>query len=204
MKNKKIIIIISVIFLIIILILYYKTKISGNNISKSINDLKDYILNISSYEATLEVEVISNKNTNKYLLKQWYASPNIFKQEVQEPENINGLTIIYDGSNLKIQNSRLNLQKIYNEYSYLSSNILTINGFIERCKEIQPTYRETENELNIEIINSKKYIKYQCLVIDKKTRKPIRMEIKDENQNTLVYILYKEVTINNTTKEDII
>ena len=117
MKNKKIIFIsiIFIIFIIIISFFNYKKQNSGNNISKSITDYKQNILNISSYEATISVEIYSNKNTNKYIIKQWYSSPNIFKQEVQAPENIKGLITIYDGSKLEIQNTNLNLSKIYND-----------------------------------------------------------------------------------------
>lgn len=204
MNNKKTIVIIIIIFFIIISTLYYKTQKNGKNISKSIEDLKDYILNISSYEAVTEIEVISNKNANKYIIKQWYASPNIFKQEVQEPENINGLITIYDGSTVRIENSRLNLEKVYDEYNYLSNNILSLNGFIESYKEIEPTYMEEEKEWIIEIKTDREHMKYQRLIIDKHLNRPIRMEIMDENKKTVIYILYKEITINNTNKEDII
>lgn len=115
MKNKKLLCIIAI-FLIVcvigmIIICFfrksdYKTGEIGNTNIKSAEDIKEYILNISSYEADISLEVTSNKNTNKYRLIQKYSSPNIFKQEVLEPSNIKGLTTIYDGTNLKIENSR--------------------------------------------------------------------------------------------------
>ncbi len=112
MKNKKLLTII-VIFIVIGIITIcffrkndYKTVEFGNTNIKSAENIKEYILNISSYEADISLEVTSNKNTNKYRLIQKYASPNIFKQEVIEPNNIKGLTTIYDGTNLKIENSR--------------------------------------------------------------------------------------------------
>lgn len=206
MKNKKIILICICIctFLIIISIFYYKKQNSGNNISKSVTDFKEYILNISSYEAEISVEVTSNKNTNKYIIKQWYKSPNLCKQEVQSPENIKGLITLYNGSSLKIQNSRLNLAKIYNEYSYLTSNTLSLNSFIDDCKNTEPKCSETEEEIILEVINGNKYDWCKRLTINKKTGMPTKMEIMDENKKTLVYILYNEITINKTINEDII
>ena len=72
MRNRKVIITIFVcIGLIASLILYffyknnYKTINLGNNINKSAEDIENYILNISSYEAKATIEVKSNKNTNK-------------------------------------------------------------------------------------------------------------------------------------------
>lgn len=115
MKNKKLLYIIAI-FLILCIILVisicffrkkdYKTGNIGNTNIKSAKNIKEYILNISSYEADISLEITSNKITNKYRLIQKYASPNIFKQEVLEPNNIKGLTTIYDGTNLKIENSR--------------------------------------------------------------------------------------------------
>ena len=203
MKNKKIIFICIFIisFIIIISFFNYKKQNSGNNRSKSITDYKQNILNISSYEATISVEIISNKNTNKYIIKQWYNSPNSFKQEVQAPENIKGLITLYDGTNLEIQNTNLNLTKIYNDYNCLSNNILSLNSFIQDLKESEAEYIETENETTIGIETKKKYAWYKRLSISKTTGKPTKMEILDENKNTLVYILYNEITINSTNKK---
>ena len=116
MKNKKLLYIIAIIIIICIILVIsissfftknnYKTKEFGNTNIKSAENIKEYILNISSYEADISLEITSNKTINKYRLIQKYASPNIFKQEVLEPNNIKGLTTIYDGTNLKIENSR--------------------------------------------------------------------------------------------------
>lgn len=114
MKNKKLFCIIAFFIICIVITVFicffrkndYKTEEFGNTNIKSAEDIKNYILNISSYEADISLEVTSNKNTNKYRLIQKYASPNIFKQEVLEPNNIKGLITTYDGENLKIENSR--------------------------------------------------------------------------------------------------
>ncbi len=114
MKNKKLLYIIAILIICSILVAIicffrkndYKTKEFGNTNIKSAESIKEYILNISSYEADISLEITSNKTTNKYRLIQKYVSPNIFKQEVLEPNNIKGLVTIYDGTNLKIENSR--------------------------------------------------------------------------------------------------
>ena len=77
----------------------------GNNSSSQ--EIVDYILNISSYEATINVDVTSNKNTNKYILKQQYISPDVATQEVLEPSNISGIKIIKKGNDLKLENTSL-------------------------------------------------------------------------------------------------
>lgn len=206
--KKKHIFIILIIFLISVTIfiqIAYKISNSGNNISKS--DKFD-ILNISSYEALAEVQVNSNRNTNKYILRQEYFKPNILKQEVIEPENIKGLTTTFDGTNLTIENKSLNLKQIYENYSYITGNNLSLIGFIDEYNKAENRKKEeTENEdiMQIEIKNGKnKYERFRKLYIDKKSNLPTKMEILDVNQNIIVYILYREIKINETGKEDIL
>lgn len=206
--NKKIYLIAFFIFLAICLILFfiftYKNFNSGNNISKSDDN---NILNISSYEATVEVEVYSNKNTNKYILKQKYFAPNIFKQEVLEPENIKGLTTTFDGTNLTIQNKSLNLETFYENYNNMQGNSLSLISFIEQYKKDERAETtETDKELIIKIKLDKenKYEMYKKLYINRSAKLPTKMEILDINQNTTVYILYREIKINETSKEEVL
>lgn len=206
MKKKIIFLFFIVLISIIIFIqIAYKLSNSGNNIIKSDNN---NILNISSYEATIEVEIYSNKNTNKYILKQQYIEPNIFKQEVIEPTNIKGLTSTFDGNNLILENNSLGVKKLYENYKYIGGNTLSINSFVEDYLEDRnPEIEELENETRIKVKvlePSNKYEKYKKIYIDKSTNLPTKMEILDINQNRTVYILYREIKINKTSKEDIL
>lgn len=137
MKSKKIIIILTVIVLLIILyfIMFFKNNTAknlkiGNNITSQ--EIVDYILNISSYEATIEVEVQSNKNENKYKIKQIYKGEQENSQEVIEPSDIEGLKIIRNGNELKLENTTLNLVKILENYEYATDNSLDLSSFIRR------------------------------------------------------------------------
>ena len=140
MKNKKLIWIIVIILLIVLIfsifkIFDYKKSKSVNNISdKTLKEIEEYILNISSYSAELEVTVESNKNTNKYIIEQKYASPNTASQEIIEPQNIKGLQIKFDGNNLEIVNSKLSLNTIYENYTYIADNVLWLSDFINNYK----------------------------------------------------------------------
>lgn len=212
--KKKILIGIVIILMIMGVMFYffrknnYKTVEFGNNSIKSAESIKEYILNISSYEADISLEVTSNKNTNKYRLKQKYASPNIFKQEVVEPENIQGLTTTYDGTNLKIDNTNIGLNEVYENYKYISENSLCLYNFIEEYKTSNYAKCEEKDDMLIMEVkvenNSNKYIAYKKLYINKNTAKPIKMEIQDKNQKMLVYILYNEIKINSISKEEVL
>ena len=148
---KKIIgIAITIIILIIIIFLFknnYKKIKSGNNISnKSIDEIKEYILSIESYNANANIEVTSNKTKNIYIVEQKYIKEgNLYKQKVLEPENLSGLEFTYDGKDLSIKNSKLTLNKIYTDYKFIGSNELSLVKFIEDYSQNQDSKIYEEN-----------------------------------------------------------
>lgn len=201
--KKKYWLILLIIIIAIAGIIFYKNGVkdskSGNN--KTSQEIVDYILNISSYEVQVTVNVTSNKNKNKYILKQIYQIPNTNMQEVIEPSNIAGVRIQSDGTNLKLENSQLNLSTIIENYDYLGDNCLDLYSFIEDYKQDENAKFEEKDGViimkassNIENI----YVQEKVLHIDKKTMNPTQMEIKDNQQKTTIYILYNEVKVNST------
>lgn len=195
---RKIIIVIIIIIICICIFFYInkskKIKIGNNSTSQ---EIIDNILNISSYETVIEVEVHSNKNTNKYTIKQKYIFPDISEQEIIEPENIQGIKITKKDNELKVENSKINMSKIYNDYEYMTDNCLDLNTFIENYKlNEKQIYEEKDGEIILSAENkNNKYTRYQTLYIDRKTGKPTKLEIKDNSKNTSVYILYREVKL---------
>lgn len=80
--------------------------------NKNIEEIEEYILNISSYEAKVEVAIESNKNKNQYKLEQIYQKDKLSKQKVLEPSNIEGLEIKYENNTLSIYNAKVNLTTV--------------------------------------------------------------------------------------------
>ena len=204
MNKKRIFFIICVLIIIIIsvFLIFFNNKGAknlkiGNNSSSQ--EIVDYILNISSYEATIDVEVTSNKNSNKYIIKQKYENSGIIEQEVIEPNNIKGVKIIKEGENLRIENTNLNLNMIFEKYNYLSDNVLDLDSFIENYKNNNESkFYEKDNQLILETVDNSnnKNLKHKTLYIDKSTTNPTKMEIKDTNKNSSIYIIYNEVKVN--------
>lgn len=202
--NKKYFVFVCITIIIILIIIFaknnYKKFGSGNNnIGNSNQEISEYILNINSYNAKLEVTINSNKNENKYILTQEFSQPNIAKQVVQEPSNIEGLTIINDGTNLSINNTKLNLTKIYENYNYITENHLFLNTFIKNYKESEESKMEEKDGqiiMKTDIKDNNKYLVNKTLYIDKKSKKPTKMKIEDINQNVIVYIVYNEIELN--------
>lgn len=205
-KSKQKIIIITIIAIAIVIFvsiffkINYKKINTGNNIlNKTLDEVQEYICNINSYEAIMEVTINSNKNTNKYKIKQTHDE-NEDIQEILEPENVKGIKFIYKDNTLQIINTNLNLTKIYNNYPYIESNNLWLNDFLEEYKQADNENKEaTENDeevvLKLEVQNEDSNIKYKELYLDKKTGNPTKLLIQDNNKNTVIYILYSEITI---------
>lgn len=211
-NKRKIIIIIAILILLIIVAIFFiknnneTAKISkiGNNSSSQ--EIVDYILNISSYETQIDVEVKSNKNSNKYKIKQIYINSENSTQEVIEPSNIQGVKIIKEGTNLRIENTKLSLTKIIENYSDITQNTLDLISFIENYKNnTNSKYKEENNQIIMETTakTENNYQKYETLYVSKENGKPIKMEIKDTNQNTIIYIIYNEININKVANEKI-
>lgn len=209
-KNKKVKILpvlIAVSIIIIIFIIFqlnfsknnYKNQNNGNNISnKTLEEVEQYILNINSYKAVLNVTIKSNKNTNQYIIKQTHNKEEDI-QEVLEPESVKGIKIIYKSNKIEIQNTKLNVNKIYNNYPYVIDNNLWLNSFIEDYKNTEKENKEIVDEeeiIKIVIIDTDSKIKQKELYIDKKTGNPTKLLLKEDNKNTLIYILYSEIELN--------
>lgn len=201
MRKKYWVIILIIILCLLGGLFFYKKSIKNSKIgnNKNSQEIIDYILNLSSYETKIEVEIVSNKNSNKYIIKQKFQEPNINMQEVIEPSNIEGIKIINDGTNLKIENSILNLETMIENYTYLGDNCLDLSTFIEEYKKNnENNYEIDENKIIMKVMNNSnnQYTKQKVLYIDKNTQQPIKMEIKDNKQKNRINILYKEVKIN--------
>lgn len=202
LKNKKILICLFVVIALFIIIFSIvlknnvakKSKIGNNSTSQ---EVLNYILNIRSYEVTIEVTVKSNKNENKYIMKQIYNGPEDNMQEVLDPSNIAGVKIIKNGNSLKLENSNLNLVSMFENYEYISENSLDLSSFIEEYKtDEKAMMKEKDNKVIMQTSSGNKLKKHKTLYINKETGMPERMEIQDDNKNIAVYILYNEVKVN--------
>ena len=210
-KSKKILIIFLIICSLGTSIILIK---KGNNKDKNIKignnsssqEIVDYILNISSYETQIEVEVKSNKNSNKYKMKQKYIDNQNNTQEVLEPSNIQGVKIIKEGNTLRIENTQLSLTKIIENYQEITQNNMDLANFIENYKNnTNSKFKEENNQIIMETTakTENNYQKYEKLYVSKENGKPTKMEIKDTNQNTIIYIIYNEININQIANQKI-
>lgn len=186
MKNKKIkiiILLLIIIFFIIFTIFKVKNTIIGNNNINQENE--SFLLNFNSYQAEIEVEIISNKNQNNYKIKQEYNEPNELTQEIVEPEEIAGVKITKKDGKLILENSKLKLSKIYENYQTITENDLDLKTFVEEFEQ-KGIKKEEGDEIIFETINKKLYLNKENYRIEK-------MDVINKNQK--IYIKYNELEI---------
>ena len=174
----------------------YKNIKIGNN--RSIKEIEEFILNIKTYKANIEVTITNNRNENIYKFSQ-EVTEEYEKQKVLEPDEIKGLEMTYKNGKLEIKNTNLNLSKIYENHPNMGNNNLFLTSFIEYYKDLTEKGIEDfdENTVVMEVkTDINRYNIEQKLYVDKKTLKPMKFEIIDNNNKTKVYILYNEIEIN--------
>ena len=192
-RNKKLLFILIIIIVIIFLSIFISKNVikkqkNGNNMNSQ--EIVDNILNLKSYKSKISVQVNSNKNQNKYILTQEYNTENGCIQEIIEPENIAGVKIIKKDNNLKIENSQLDLKKIY--------EIDLINFINEYKKNPKSEFEEKNGEIIMKTKANKNnlYLKNKTLYINKEKIRPTKLIIQDNNQNSTIIIEYNEIELN--------
>ena len=196
---KKRYIILIVIFILIFSIFYYKKSFTGNNIIKlSKQDVVERILsNNFEYKAKVNAKIYSNKNENNYEMIQEETKGRSYL-EVTSKSDISGLVIEDLSNKLIVKNTKLNLEKIYENYTPVISNSLFLNSFAEEYNNSNSKEQIEEKEniiLKFELNKSTKYIKYKELYIDKKTGLPQKLIVKTSDKQIIACIEYINIEI---------
>lgn len=197
MKNRKIMFIFVFICIIVFFSLYYIFVKLGNNKIRSQDEIVDNILNnLNNYEANIKVKVCSNKNENYYEMYQ-IVNNKYSKSVINSPDNIKGVTIELKDNKLKISNTKLNMERTYEDYQLIMNNSLFLNVFInDYLNNESKTYEENDYIVfSTKLSNNQNtYIKYKELYVDK-TGKPKELIIKDDTKKTCISIQYNDIKI---------
>lgn len=134
-RTRKMLVFFAVICSIFCVFFYYIFCESGNNKDINQDKIADKVLKkFNKYEANLSVNIISNKNENVYEMTQVVGEDNV-KMIINSPENLKGIIIENDNGNLKILNTILNKEKVYDNYGILINNSLFLNTFAKDAIE---------------------------------------------------------------------
>ena len=198
MNFKKLMFVFVFICISIFFIIYYIFSSFGNNKFRNQNEIVDNILNkFNNYEANILVTITTNKNENNYEMFQEVSEKNS-KTIINSPENIKDMIIEINDNTLKITNTKINMEKIYEEYDGLLNNNLFLNKFTKDCENNNFKFYEKNEKIILETIlnnNSSTYIKYKELYLDKKTNLPTELIMKDNTKKACIRIIYNDIKI---------
>ena len=198
MNFKKLMFVFVFICISIFFIIYYIFSSFGNNKFRNQNEIVDNILNrFNNYEANILVTITTNKNENNYEMFQEVSEKNS-KTIIKSPENIKDMIIEINDNTLKITNTKINMEKIYEEYDGILNNNLFLNKFAKDCENNNFKFYEKNEKIILETIlnnNSSTYIKYKELCLDKKTNLPIELIMKDNTKKACIRIIYNDIKI---------
>ena len=198
MDFKKIMFIFVLICIIVFLIFYYIFCNLGNNKNRSQKEVvEDIFKKLNNYEANINVIVNSNKTENIYNMFQTVEGGNS-KLIVNSPENVKNMTIELSDNKLKISNAKTNMEKVYNDYETILNNSLFLNSFIEDYKNNSSKIFENNDEIIIEIDiknNSNTYVTFKELHLNKESRIPKELIVKDNTKKTKIRIIYNNIKI---------
>lgn len=194
MKKIHKILIVCLILIIFLFIFNYKKFFLGNTINIKIKEKNiENILNGKlNYKSDIVVTVFSNKTKNVYSIMQEENNGKSY-QEIKNECDIKGLKILYTEDALKVENSKLKLEKIYQDFEPIMNDYLFLSSFSnDYLKNEDKSIEEEDGEIiiKVKIENSNKYIKYKELYVNKETGKPIKMVIKDSDKQVVVCIEY--------------
>ena len=195
--NKTYMFVFAVICIIVFFIFYYIFIVFGNNKFRNQKEwVEDIFEELESYEANIEVIITSNKNENIYNMKQ-IVNKDYSKLILNSPESVSGLTLENKNNILRITNSNIDMKKIFENYKKINDSFLYLTTFIKEYEENESTVYEENGEILIEILlnNGNTYIKSKVLYLDKETKLPKRLIIKDNAQNINTSIIYNDIKI---------
>lgn len=143
-KNKRLWIVISIAILIAISLIVI-TFTSVFTISDEIVKLnkKDFI-DLNSYYTEYELNVYSNKNQNKYYIKEWYMQKDNGEYSFRMDTNNDGsnFTYILENNSLSItSDNQLNYMKL-NDYVLDRKNVASISTFLSIFRKINSSEKE--------------------------------------------------------------
>lgn len=157
------------------------------------------ITKIEAYTCTAEVEAVGNKSPQNYIMIHDYKKPDYYRIEVISPEHLKGKTMEYKDDKIIIKNPNEN-DEVELPNIRKNSQYFFIGDFIKNyLQNEEMEIKLTGDNLILEttIPGNNKYFKKQVLYIDTKTKKPVKMEILDEEANIRFNVNYKNFEYNN-------
>lgn len=190
MRKKWAIVILSLMAVVLIIGVGCQKRQSTKE--EAYKNFQKKITNISSYKCKADIEVIGNKESQKYSLIHEYTDEDHFKLKVLQPEHIKGKTIEYKGNKIIVTNPNVN-DKVVMDNVGEDSQHLFIGDFIKNYMQGEDIKIDLKNgslKLTTSIPGNTKYFYKQILYINSKKNYPTKLEILDQEGNRRFEVNY--------------
>jgi len=159
---------------------------------------------IHSFSAVLEVTVTTEKTENVYTVKQYYVSPDKFREDIISPETLAGMTYIFvngmvtifppincDGISMEIDPDNRNytfLPEFFDRYFNSDYAIIAVS--------VDNTSDDITTILEIMLDDDNIYRSSQKLWICNQTAQPLKLETFNASGDVLISAIFTEFNLN--------
>ncbi|WZL72176.1 outer-membrane lipoprotein carrier protein LolA [Clostridiaceae bacterium 35-E11] len=189
MKKKAVVWIIFMILMI--------TGCSPKNNEDLLYDAQKQLNKMESYQCQVEITSIGNKGSQKYVMKQWFKKPNMYKLEVVYPENLKGKMTIFDGKKAWIYHPVIEQTWLIKDFVNAEEQNMFLGYFVKNCLNSEEVHisRETiENEeylvITTNIPGNHAYFSKERVWLHIDSRKPFMMQTFDRQDQLRIKVKY--------------
>lgn len=88
---------------------------------------------MESYQCRVEISSIGNKGPQKYVMKQWFKKPNMYKLEVVYPENLKGKVTVSNGNKTWIYHPAIEQTWAMQNFDNSEEQNMFLGYFVKNC-----------------------------------------------------------------------
>lgn len=195
-----------------VIIVMISLSLCGCSLGEKINpsEIQDQLTNMDGYACLVRISHKHDQQMNTYEARQVYQMDGRYREEVIKPENLAGLTTIFNGENVIQYNSKVDQSHISELSHHDFRNQLFLGSFVKNYLQSEDVSIEVQagepgltTMLEAVIPGGSAYMAWQRLWIDQKTRHPLQMIVYDQNDEEVVVIEFLEFAYNPRIDESI-
>ncbi len=188
--------------LLLILVLAGK-GCSPNSEEKTYKAIHQKLTGLETYSCTAQIYVKGNKEPGQFRTKQWFCMPDRYRLEVLEPQSMQGKTTVYDGSRLWVYYPYIDQVLLLEDLEPPEDQNLFLGFFLRDMLETESIHYSFEewNGATVMIIGlpvpgGSKYRSAQRLVVDRKSLRPLVLEMYDINGTVTTRVEFLDFQFN--------
>jgi outer membrane lipoprotein-sorting protein len=182
---------------------------SRNSEEKVYKAVHEKLTGLESYSCIADIYVKGNKAPGRFKIKQWFRMPDLYRLEVLEPEIMQGKTTVFDGSRVWVYYPYIDQVLILENMGSEMDEDLFLGYFLEDMLETESINYSFEElgeaavmAVQLPLPGGSKYRTMQKLFVDRKSLKPLRLEMYDINGAVTARVDFTDFEFNPKLDDD--